>query len=168
MNRLSAAIIFTSQGMPFFLSGEEFARSKPYKNSYSENSYNLPVEVNSLKYDRLSDFKELCDYYRGLIAFRKEHIGLRMNTKAEVVENLRFLPQEQKNVVAFVIKERQEEIFVVYNANPEQVTVSLPDDNTWQVYAEGSKAGTTVLGEIKNQTELMKVSCLIACRVVIQ
>ena len=166
MNRLSAAIVFTSQGMPFFLSGEEFARSKPYKNGYSENSFNLPVEVNSLKYDRLSEFKELCDYYRGLIAFRKSHIGLRMGTKEEVLKNLCFFPEEQKNVVAYVIKEREEEIFVVYNANPEQITISLPDDETWQVYAEGSKAGTEVLGEIKNQTELMGVSCLIACKAV--
>jgi len=168
MNRLAAAIVFTSQGMPFFLSGEEFARSKPYEGSVAENSYNLPVEVNSLKYDRLSEFKELCDYYKGLIAFRKSHIALRKSSKKDVVENLSFISQKDKNVVSYVVKDRDEEIFVTYNANPSVVTVSLPDEDVWSVYCEGSKAGTEVLGEIKNQTELDGVSCLIACKKVIQ
>lgn len=168
MNRLAAAIVFTSQGTPFFLSGEEFARSKPYEDSVAENSYNLPIEVNSLKYDRLSEFKELCDYYKGLISFRKAHIGLRMSSKSDVLKNLKFMPEEQKNVVSFVIKDREEEIFVAYNANPKQVTISLPDQEVWKVYAEGSKAGTESLGEIKNQTELIGVSCLIACKEITQ
>lgn len=29
MNRLAAAMVFTAQGVPFFLGGEEFARTKP-------------------------------------------------------------------------------------------------------------------------------------------
>lgn len=35
MNKLSAAIVMTSQGIPFMLAGEEFARSK----DGDENSY---------------------------------------------------------------------------------------------------------------------------------
>ena len=80
MNRLAAAMVFTAQGVPFFLSGEEFARTKPAgKNGeVSENSYNLPYETNVLRYDWNDEQKELQQYYRGLIAFRKAHKGLRM------------------------------------------------------------------------------------------
>ena len=39
MNRLAAAMIFTAQGIPFFLSGEEYARTKPIEGTdeVSEN-----------------------------------------------------------------------------------------------------------------------------------
>ena len=86
MNRLAAAMVFTAQGVPFFLGGEEFARTKPAgKNGeISENSYNLPYETNVLRYDWSDGQKGLQQYYRGLIAFRKAHKGLRM-TDAEAV-----------------------------------------------------------------------------------
>ena len=62
MNKLAAAITFTSQGTPFLQAGEEFLRSKPVKNKeekYSANSYNLPDSVNSLKWDTLSEHKDV-------------------------------------------------------------------------------------------------------------
>ena len=38
MNKLAGAIVITSQGIPFMLSGEEFARSKDGdENSYSSS-----------------------------------------------------------------------------------------------------------------------------------
>jgi pullulanase len=44
MARLGAAILLTSQGIPFFQSGQEFLRSK----AGNENSYNKPDAVNML------------------------------------------------------------------------------------------------------------------------
>ena len=77
MNRLAAAIVFTSQGVPFFLNGEEFARTKPIPgtNKVSENSYNLTLEINGIRYEWTKEQEALQEYYKGLIAFRKARFG---------------------------------------------------------------------------------------------
>ena len=173
MNRLAAAIIFTSQGIPFFLSGEEFARSKPVEGSdeLSENSYNLPLYTNGMKYDRLSEYKDLYEFYRGLIAFRKAHAGLRFGTAEEVQKALHFIDGLPKNVVAFTIETEEETLFVVYNANPKAVTVDLPEkaaasqNRAWNVYIDGDKAFENAIRTLTNknsQVEIQGISCLAA------
>jgi pullulanase len=165
-NRLSAAIVFTAQGIPFFLSGEEFARTKPVKgsNKPAENSYNLPFYTNSIKYGRLKQFEELQQYYKGLIAFRKEHAGLRLRTMDEVVKELHFVPDTPENVVAYTVITEDECIFVAYNANEQPVNVEIPEEGAFQVYVEGSHAGTDVRGSVAQQAKVLGTSCLIAVR----
>jgi pullulanase len=163
-NRLSAAIVFTAQGIPFFLSGEEFARTKPVEGSDkpAENSYNLPFYTNSIKYGRAKQFEELQQYYKGLIAFRKAHAGLRLRSTEEVVTELQFVPGTPENVVAFTITTEKECIFVVYNANEQPVDVEIPVEGAFQVYVEGSHAGTDVRGSVAKQARVEAVSCLAA------
>ena len=67
MNRLAAAIVFTSQGIPFFLHGEEILRSK----DFCDNSFNQPLSMNAISYDLTEDQEAMLRYYRGLIAFHK-------------------------------------------------------------------------------------------------
>ena len=102
MNRLAAAMVFTAQGVPFFLGGEEFARTKPAgKNGeVSENSYNLPYETNVLRYDWSDGQKGLQQYYRGLIAFRKAHKGLRMTDAEEIRQNILFMEMTSEQTIA--------------------------------------------------------------------
>jgi len=92
MNRLAAAMVFTAQGTPFFLSGEEFGRSKPVEDSdeVSENSFNLSLYTNAIRYQWERGREELQNYYRGLIAFRKQHRGLRFTTAEEVRNQICF------------------------------------------------------------------------------
>ena len=171
MNRLAAAIIFTSQGIPFFLSGEEFARTKPVEGSdeLSENSYNLPLYTNSMKYDRLNEYKDLYEFYRGIIAFRKAHAGLRFGTTEEVQKALHFVDGLPKNVVAFTVETEEEMLFVAYNANPESVTIALPEvenlsqNAEWKVYIDGDKASDKairILAKENSQVEIQGISCL--------
>ncbi len=166
MNRLAAAIVFTSQGIPFFLSGEEFARTKPIEGSeeLSENSYNLPLYTNSMKYDRLSRYKALYEFYRGLIAFRKGHEGLRFGTTEEVQRSLAFVDDLPENVVAFTITTEKETIFVAYNANTEGVIIDLPKAAEWSIYIEGDKASDIAIRSLKkenSQMEIQGISCLV-------
>lgn len=165
-NRLCAAIIFTAQGIPFFLSGEEIARTKPREGSDEpvENSYNLPFYTNSIKYGRAVQYAGLLKYYKGLIAFRKEHAGLRMGSANEVVKNLHFIPQTQKNVVAYTITTEDEIIFIVYNANRQDITVSMPQEGAFQVYIAHDMAGTDVLGSAAGKVKVKAVSCLAAVK----
>ena len=164
MNRLAASIVFTAQGIPFFLQGEEFARTKPIEDidELAENSFNLPLYTNSLKYGRMSEYAELMEFYKGLIAFRKEHKGLRLATAEEVVNQIHFLEDTPKNVVAYTIDTKEETLFIAYNANDEAVDIALPDDMDWSVQICDRTAGTDEIKTIKNQTQMAGISCLAA------
>ena len=167
MNRLAAAMVFTSQGIPFFLSGEEFARTKPIEGSdeVAENSYNLPCYTNNMRYDRLEEYKDLELYYRGLIAFRKAHAGLRFGTTEEVQKSLHFIDGLPANVVAFTIKTDEETLFIVYNPNQRAVKLELPEKATWNVYIQDDKASAEALETLSkrnSKVEVASVSCFVA------
>jgi pullulanase len=187
MNLLSASIILTSQGIPFIQAGEEFLRSKP-KNAeeteFEENSYRSSDVVNSLKWDRKTIYREVFDYYQGLIRFRRAHKLLRLTETAELQEKLNFLEGLEPNVVAFVLagkvdnkpmeknhtpapetsplkEEMEEAICVIYNANREAKTVPIPEGE-WKVFVKGKIAGNQVL-EIRkgNTVEVEPISTLV-------
>ena len=160
MNRLAASIVFTSQGIPFFLSGEEFARTKPIEGSdeVAENSYNMPHYTNNMRYDRLEEYKDLEMYYRGLIAFRKEHEGLRLGTAEEVRKALQFVDGTPKNVVVFTINMEKELIFVAYNANKEAVKIELPEKGDWKVHIQKDKASAEPIEILSKRTSKVEVA----------
>ncbi len=147
MNMLSAAIIFTCQGIPFFQAGEEFLRSKPLneeRTAFDDNSYRSPDRINSLKWDQCHTENTVVDYYRGLMAFRKDNKLLRLQKAEEIRAYLSFLDWSQPNVVSFLLNDDTEEICVMYNANPEPKTIRIKESD-WKVYVKGTKAGTKVL-----------------------
>lgn len=163
MNRLAAALVFTSQGVPFFLSGEEFARSKPVAgtNEVSDNSYNLPFETNALRYDWTQEQKELQQYYKGLIAFRKKHPALRMQRAEEIREKITFMEGLPEQVVAFTICHEKEILFIAYNASGRNVTLLLPDEKDWKLYIDESHAGTECLRTCRSTVELPAIGCVV-------
>lgn len=168
MNRLASAIVFTSQGVPFFQAGEEMLRSKPSQTSstgFDENSYCSPDSTNSIKWNEKGSVLDTYEYYKGLIAFRKAHGALRMTTAKEVQENLSFEEETEANVVAYTLKnspngETAEEIFVVFNGNNKAVEVSLPD-GIWDVYVNAEKAGTKSLGTAEGSVTVEGISALV-------
>lgn len=66
MNKLSAAIVITSQGIPFSLGGEEFCRSK----DGDENSYASSRKENMLDWENVDLYSDVIEYYRGLYKIR--------------------------------------------------------------------------------------------------
>ena len=169
MNRLAAAMVFTAQGIPFFLQGEEFARSKPIEGTkeVSENSYNLPFYTNVLRYDSIAEYKSLYEYYKGLIAFRKEHEALRLSTTEEVCKAVHFIEGLPANVVAFTIQIETENLFVIYNANPNDVEIELPEQAEWKLYVEKDKAAAEVIRTLSkkmSKIEVQGISCSVAVR----
>lgn len=148
MNMLAAVIILTSQGIPFFLSGEEFLRSKPLDGdgtTFDDNSYHSPDAINSLKWNQRSVNKEVVNYYKGLIAFRKQHKALRMSKAEEIRAHLRFLEWSQPNVVSFLVSDETDgDLCVIYNANQDTRMIKVPDGD-WAVYVKGMRAGTEIL-----------------------
>lgn len=166
MNKLSSAIVFTSQGIPFLQAGEEMMRSKVQEDgTFSENSYNLPDSVNSLKWDNKENAMEVYEYYKGLIALRKAHPAFRMTTTEDVQNNIRFQNVTDKNVVAYTIDnspngESAESIFVAFNANKEDVTLQLPEGE-WNVYADGEAAGTEIISSVKGSVTISPISAVV-------
>lgn len=148
MNLLSAAILLTSQGIPFFQAGEEFLRSKPLNEGntgFDENSYASPDNVNSLKWDLRTANKEVVDYYKGLIAFRKTYSALRMTKTEEITDRLTFLESPQPNLVAYLITDPADgDLCVIYNANRESKSVYIPEGE-WRVCVKGRRAGTEII-----------------------
>lgn len=169
MNNLASAIVFTSQGIPFIQAGEEMLRSKPLGDgTVSSNSYNLTDQVNSLKWDELTQNQSVYEYYKGLIAFRKAHGALRMTTTEEVQNNLTFIDGLDPNVVAYTIEnspngETAESLYVIYNANKESVQITLPNGN-WDVYVNGEKAGTDVIETVSGKVEVSGISAMVLAK----
>ena len=107
MNKLGAAIVFTSQGVPFLQAGEEMLRSKPsatVKGYYDSNSFQAPDFTNCIKWDKKGKVLDVYEYYKGLIQFRKEHDLLRLATTREIQESLYFQKEVPKNVVAYTLR----------------------------------------------------------------
>lgn len=162
MNKLSAAIILTSQGIPLFQAGEEILRSKPVEGEegmYDHNSYISSDNVNAIRWSNKKKYYAVYEYYRGLIAFRKEHPALRMRTEADIAKHLVFLEDIPEQVVAYKIKgnlenEESKEIYVIFNASNKKVKMPL-DKGTWKVYVNADYAGTTVLSTIDKDTVLV-------------
>lgn len=164
MNRLGASVVFASQGIPFFLSGEEFGRTKPIEGSdeLCENSYNMPKFTNNIRYDAAYAHRALIDYYRGLIAFRKAHPALRFETAEQVRMQLHFDNTTPDNVVAFWIETPEETVYVALNANWETKKAALPLDGRFQVYVSGEKAGCDILYSAAENIEILPKSAVFA------
>ncbi len=166
MNKLSSAIVFTSQGIPFLQAGEEMLRSKVQEDgTFSENSYNLPDSVNSIKWDNKGNTMEVYDYYKGLIALRKAHPAFCMTTTEDVQNNITFQNVGDSNVVAYTINnspnsEKAESIFVAYNANKEDITLELPEGK-WNLYVNGETAGTEVLYSVSGAVTISPISAVV-------
>ena len=168
MNKLSSAIILTSQGVPFFQAGEEMLRSKPsatVEGGFEENSYCSPDSTNSIKWDNKANVMEIYDYYKGLIAFRKAHGALRMTEASDVQTKLVFMSGLDANVVAYTIEgspngETADKIAVIFNANKEAVNVALPAGE-WDICVNDEKAGCVSLGTAVEHVSVEGISAMV-------
>ena len=163
MNKLAAAILFTAQGIPFFLHGEEFARTKISEADGApvENSYCSPLSVNAIDYDRAEQFSDLKAYYKGLITLRRAHKSFYLDTVDEIKKSVHFMDDMPDGVVAYTIDNDTEKVFVAYNAGKNKITIKLADA-LWEVLADEASAGDKALYTIKDQAIIPGVSCLVA------
>ena len=166
MNNLAAAFCILSQGVPFFQAGEEMLRTKPgKKGSFDHNSYRAPDRVNSIKWEDLEkeEYRRNVDYYRGLIAFRKATPSLRMQTREEVWSKIRSIPMDNPHVSAFLIEDKHQDLFLIFNADTHDVMVHLPDGN-WDVYIHDPAAGTVPLKRIRDWAHCAPISATVLVR----
>lgn len=150
MNKLAAAIILTSQGIPFFQAGEEFLRTKKNEDgSFNHDSYNANDSINNLEWSRVYQYKDVVEYYKGLIKLRKKYKAFRMDSSEEIKANLNFFKRGENfykdNIVAYEIcdnsgKNLSNNIVVIFNANDEEAFIDLKECG-WRVLVNKERAG---------------------------
>ena len=127
LDLLAQTAVFTSQGVPFMLSGEEMLRDK----KGVHNSFESPDSVNQLNWNNTLRYAHAFKYYKDLIKLRKNHPAFRLGTAEAVRRSLRFLPGDDC-LVAFVLSghaggDAWNNIIVVLNANKEPKVVEIPE-----------------------------------------
>jgi len=164
-NRLAAAICFTCQGRPFLLSGEEFARTK-YGCS---NSYQAPAVLNQLDWERAWKNEDLVNYYRGLIALRKQLPGL-CDKSPQAWQRIHDEQILSSRCISFRVSNqsgsRWSELLVVWNGDNHSVSVPLGPGH-WQTLCNGTDSFYWRREQFVEtaETEASPVSALILGRV---
>ena len=161
IDQLAQTAVFTSQGVPFILSGEEMLRDK----KGVHNSYNSPDSINHLDWNNLQRYPQLFTYYKNLIQLRKNHPAFRLATGDKVRQHLAFLPAvnskdvKQDCLVGFLLKDLQgidawKTIVVIYNFNKEAKEMAIPEGNYTIACCNGAidEAG---LGEVSGKEVLV-------------
>lgn len=166
MDKLAAAMVFLSQGIPFIQAGQEFLRSKPFPGgmAFDHNSYKSPDAINSIKWNRKSEFKEVFEYYRGLIALRKAHSAFRMYENGQVAENLFYLDNLPQHVVGFLL--RNDNIFeeTVVFFNPNEYSVKLHAFGEYGIYVDDKYAGTEPIRIVSGDYMVEPISAIVLGR----
>lgn len=137
-NKMAAGIVMTCLGTPFFQAGEEFARTK---NGIGD-SYKTESAINQLDWQRAFQYKELTDYYRGLLTIRKHFAAFACRDK-KILENFTFLRTDLERAAAFFVKGTNEpddwweELFVVYQNTEKDGSYPLPEGD-WKLLCDGT------------------------------
>lgn len=151
MNKLSAAIVITSQGIPFSLGGEEFCRSK----DGDENSYASSRKENMLDWENVDLYSDVIEYYRGLYKIRDAFAAFSDSTAA-TANSLTYLSDVPKGVTGYTINNTESgkwsQMCVIFNGSDSAQNVTAKGD--WVVLADNKTAG---LRNIKNVTNSVKV-----------
>lgn len=137
LDLLAQTAVFTSQGVPFILSGEEMLRDK----KGVHNSFNSPDSINRLDWTNLEKYPQVFSYYSNLISMRKNHPAFRLGDAECVRKHLEFLPV-QDCLVAFRLKgnpkgDSWKNIIVILNSAKQARSVDIPQGNYTVVCRDG-------------------------------
>lgn len=147
LDLLAQTTVFTSQGVPFMLSGEELLRDK----KGVHNSFESPDSINHLDWNNLQRYPQVFQYYKGLIQLRKHHPAFRLGNADLIRKHLEFLPvkrptarriDQPEHVMAFRLKnyagrDDWRDIIVILNASREAQDLAIPKGNYTVVCRDG-------------------------------
>lgn len=166
MHKLAAAIVLTSQGVSFLHAGSEMLRTK----GGEENSFESPDPVNQLDWSRKARYREVFDYFRGLIALRRNHPAFRLRTTTQIQQHLQFLETgENNNLVAYTLTDHAggdswSDILVVYNGARRSQSLEIPEGE-WTVVVNGRAVDEEGLDRVSGgQLEVPATTALVMHR----
>ncbi len=155
LDLLAQTAVFTSQGIPFMLSGEEMLRDK----KGVHNSFESPDSINRLEWSNLQRYPQVMDYYKRLIALRQHHPAFRLGSADLVRQHLEFLKAPQQ-VVAFRLKDLKgiddwQEIIVILNASTKPQRVTIPK-GTYTIVCEDGRIDEQGLGTLQDTVAIVQ------------
>ena len=138
LDLLAQTAVFTSQGVPFMLSGEELLRSK----QGVHNSFESPDSINQLDWQNKERYAHVFNYYKALITLRKNHPAFRLGSAELVRQHLEFL-ESADCLVAFRLKDHAggdqwPNIIVVLNGSRQAQYVNIPEGRYTVVLCDGA------------------------------
>lgn len=128
-NKLSAAIYMSCQGRVFIYSGEEYLRTK----NGEHNTFNMPIGLNKMDWELIEKNKDMVSFYKELIGLRKEMTGLCDKSKTAKDNITTFVKEEGllgvkvANKETSLVKPTYKEALIIFNANKEEKTITLPE-----------------------------------------
>lgn len=161
MDKFSHTIILTSQGVSFLQSGAEMLRTK----QGIANSYNSPDSINEIDWSRKTKYKDVFNYYKGLIALRKHHPAFRMPSAKMIQDNLKFLETEDPLIIAYQLtnnanRDKWKDILILLNGTPTDKTIKIPA-GTWTLAGDGNTINEKGLKQISANVTLPSATAYI-------
>ncbi len=155
MNKLSAAIVMMTRGMPFMLAGEEFARTK----KGDENSYKSSVGINQLDWRRIKEYPSLVEYYQGLIQLRSKLTVLKDTDSGSSVT---YLDTKGGDCIAYqAVMQRMPIVIAAFNGSDSETSVVTLPEGEWVMLADGERAGLSSLGTYTGTVEVPHTSAVV-------
>ncbi|MBQ4105666.1 MAG: type I pullulanase [Clostridia bacterium] len=163
MNRLAAAIMLTSQGIPFMVAGEEMARTK----LGDHNSYKSPSKINRIDWNRIEEYSDLVDYYRGLIELRKKFAPFRDHTGTAIQKGM-WLFTDNPTGAGYTLEGeaygKRRKMLLLFNGAHHSECFDLASHGLtgwWDAVVNSEEAGTKFLGEYSRTICVPATSALI-------
>ena len=161
LDLLAQTAVFTAQGVPFMLAGEEMLRDK----QGVHNSFESPDEINHIDWSRKATHPEVFAYYKNLIRLRHNHPAFRLGNADLVRKHLEFIDAPEA-AVAFRLKgyagrDDWRNIIVILNAGKQPATVAIPE-GAYTVVCRDGQISESGLGELSgSQATVAPQSALI-------
>ncbi|MCO4781695.1 MAG: type I pullulanase [Candidatus Cloacimonetes bacterium] len=154
--KLNALLVFTSQGIPFIQSGQEFRRSK----QCDHNSYQSSDSINQINWQDKADNLDLFQFYKDLITLRRQHKILRLTQREQVQQAYEYIQIEPNHHNLFSFKlsnpnliDSFESLIFVINPKPTEASFNWSDTAYKQIISSNgvilkTKDALEVSGEI--------------------
>ena len=147
MHRLAAAVVLTSQGVPFLHGGAEFMRTK----YFNDNSYNSGDDCNQFKWNRKAVYENTFEYFRGLISLRKKFSEFRIQSSGEIRNRLRFIMSPHMTVGFKIIgkEDMSHEMLVFYNFQNHWIRFEIGEEKKLGILVDDQRAGIEVFNNFR-------------------
>ncbi|MEW4354765.1 type I pullulanase [Streptococcus pneumoniae] len=115
-SRLALQIVLLSQGVPFIHSGQEAFRTK----DLIGNTYNSPDAINRLDWIQICEHEKDVNFIRDLIAFRKAHGSLSLETQEEIKHacDVKWLSE---SLLSYTICTKEDQLTILINFSDKDV-----------------------------------------------
>ncbi len=165
MVKLAGAVILTSQGVPFLHAGSEFCRSK----GGNGNSYKAPDSVNQINWNLKGEYYDVFEYYKNLIALRKNHPVFRMTDARRIQHFIHFCTEYQMGVVSYCIDGKAagdswEYVVLIFNGNRKKISHQLPEGN-FRIMVRDDRFSSEGLAEVSKKVEVDAISMMVLVRI---